>query len=158
MNGRYDSDLKDCSAELIKIKCWIDKNKLDSNVKYLVSYAVIKASGTIENVFKKMTFDHLAKDANEEAITFFTKNIMNSSSNPKTGQIQKMLQQINGVWANNFEEKIKGSNQKGQLNSLIELRNAFSHGSNITSSIDEVILLFNCGCWILEKLHETIYT
>jgi len=158
MNGKYQSEIADCNLELTKIKGWIDNNKLHSNVKYLVSYSVIKACGTIENVFKEMIFDHLTHNANNEATAYFTNNITNSSCNPSSGQITKILQQINGEWAENFENAIKGSNQKGQLKSLVRLRNSFSHGDSITSSIDEVIRFFIAGCWVLEKLHETIYT
>jgi hypothetical protein len=157
MNGKYKIEIDDCSNELNKIKTWIDSNKLDSNIKYLVSYAVIKSCGTIENVFKQIIFDHVSKGSNEEAMEFLTKNIINSSCNPKTGQIQKMLDQINSKWSNEFATKIIAKNQKGQLNSLVELRNNFSHGNDITSSIENVIVLFQAGVWILEKLHECIY-
>ena len=47
MNGDYSLILRDCRIELENIQRWITANPMDSNVRYLTSYAVIKASGTI---------------------------------------------------------------------------------------------------------------
>ncbi|MCC8172998.1 MAG: hypothetical protein LIO65_00960 [Odoribacter sp.] len=52
---------------------------------------------------------------------------------------------------------MKGSNEKGQLTSLVDLRNSFSHGATITVSINDVKNYYNSGIWILQKLHEIIY-
>ena len=50
MDGKYIVDLRACSVELNKIQKWIKSHPFDSNAKYLISYAVIKASGTIEHI------------------------------------------------------------------------------------------------------------
>ena len=157
MDGKYQNYLSDCSTELNKIKLWIDSNKLHSNIQYLVSYAVIKASGTIEYTLKQMLFDHLGEGCNTEALQYFTKHIIDASFNPSTGQIQKILSSISADWENQFKESIKGSQQKGDLKSLVDLRNNFAHGISITASIDNVIAYFNSGVWILEKLDEIIF-
>lgn len=158
MNGKYIAVLSSCNYELAKIKDWIDNNKLDSNVKYLVSYAIIKSCGTIELLFKTIVFDFLSKNANEEAINYLMKNILDSSCNPSPGQIQRMLEQINSEWAKSFDEKIKRSSQKGQLKSLVQLRNSFAHGNEITASIEDVNEYYDSGKWILLQLYDVINT
>ncbi|MBU3100671.1 MULTISPECIES: HEPN domain-containing protein [Clostridium] len=157
MNGTYKNKIDDCNIELLKIKTWIDSHTLDSNIRYLVNYSVIKCCGTIENTYKEIIFDHLADGSKTENINYLTKNIINSSSNPTTGKMQRMLEDINVNWSTEFETKIRGQNQKGQLNSLVGLRNTFSHGGSITASIDDVILFFTAGEWILEQLYLCIY-
>ena len=62
MNDENERLIADCYDELNKITKWIKENPIDSNVKFLVSYAVIKASGTIEVVFKSMIHSFLAED------------------------------------------------------------------------------------------------
>lgn len=52
MESSLERILKDTLDELHNIKGWIDNNKLDSKVRYLNAYSVIKASGTIEQVYK----------------------------------------------------------------------------------------------------------
>jgi hypothetical protein len=152
MNGSYEQALRDCQIELGSIQQWITSNKLHSNVRYLTSYAVIKACGTIEYVFKQVVYDYLSAGANNEAKNFLNKNIVEASYNPSPGQMYKLLEKINGIWKANFEAEISGTNQKGELKSLVDLRNSFAHGAVITASINDVITYYKAGVWILEKL------
>lgn len=152
MNGNYEQALRDCQIELDSIQQWIDSNKLHSNVRYLTSYAVIKACGTIEYVFKQVVYDYLSDGANNEAKNFLNKNIVEASFNPSPGQMYKILEKINSLWKVNFEKKIGGTNQKGQLKSLVDLRNSFAHGSTITASINDVIAYYKAGVLILKEL------
>ncbi len=157
MDGKYQTPLVDCTNELDKIKLWIDSNKLHSNIQYLVSYAVIKASGTIEYIMKQMIFDYLCCGCGTETIQYLTKHIIGASFNPSLGQIQKLLTSVNSQWWTSLDNAIKGSRQKRDLNSLVELRNSFAHGTPITASIENVITYFNSGVWILEQLSNIIF-
>lgn len=157
MDGRYQSLLSDTSIELQKIKGWIDSNKLHSNVQYLVSYSIIKASGTIEYTMKQMLFDYLSSGCNPEAMQYFTKHIIDASFNPSPGKIQNLLTTINASWGTSFDNVIKGTQQKAELKSLVELRNGFAHGSSITASIDNAITYFESGKWILERLSDIVF-
>lgn len=156
MNGNYRQTLRDCEVELNSIQQWIDSNRLDSNVRFLTSYSVIKACGTVEYVFKQIVYDYLSSGANEEAKTYLNKSIIEASFNPSTGQMYRILEKINSDWRVGFENLIKGSSQMGQLNSLVRLRNSFAHGSFITASINDVKSYYNAGIWILEKLCEVM--
>ena len=156
MNGDYRQTLRDCEVELNSIQQWIDSNRLDSNVRFLTSYSVIKACGTVEYVFKQIVYDYLSSGANEEAKTYLNKSIIEASFNPSTGQMYRILEKINSDWRVGFENLIKGSSQMGQLNSLVKLRNSFAHGSAITASINDVKNYYNAGIWILEKLCEVM--
>ena len=156
MNGNYRQTLRDCEVELNSIQQWIHSNRLDSNVRFLTSYSVIKACGTVEYVFKQIVYDYLSSGANEEAKTYSNKSIIDASFNPSTGQMYRILEKINSDWRVGFENLIKGSSQMGQLNSLVKLRNSFAHGSAITASINDVKNYYNAGIWILEKLCEVM--
>ena len=156
MNGNYRQTLRDCEVELNSIQQWIHSNRLDSNVRFLTSYSVIKACGTVEYIFKQIVYDYLSSGANEEAKTYLNKSIIEASFNPSTGQMYRILEKINSDWRVGFENLIKGSSQMGQLNSLVKLRNSFAHGSAITASINDVKNYYNAGIWILEKLCEVM--
>lgn len=156
MNGNNLQLINDCKTELDDIKSYIMPKPLDSMVKYLVAYSVIKTCGTIEIVYKDIIYSHLIKNANNEAISYFSKNIKDSSSNPKTSKISSLLEQINPVWKDSFESQLKNSTDKGHLNSLVELRNQLAHGNSITSSIDDVIRYFDGGCNVLNILDSIV--
>lgn len=158
MRDEYRQKLDDAMQELKCIREWInkDKNKFDIKTKYLVSYAVIKASGSIEVVFKKMVFDFLALNARSETSQYLEKMILDSSCNPNTGNMSNMLQNISAEKRNIFDQRVKVSEKKDKLNSLVQLRNDFAHGDNINISIDTVITYFNAGNSILNILDEVI--
>ena len=147
--------IQDCQSELTNIKNFISKDPLGSMVRYLVSYSVIKSCGTIEIVFKDIIYNHLIKNANQEAIAYFSKNVKESSSNPKIDNICSLLKQINVNWNTSFKSKATDID-KQSLNSLVELRNQLAHGNSITSSIDDVITYFTCGCNILQVLDSIV--
>jgi len=155
MTGNNIQLIDDCRTELSNISNFISLNPFDTMVRYLVSYAVIKCCGTIEIVYKDIIYNHLTKNANAEAISYFSKNIKESSSNPSTNKISNLLIQLNTDWKNNFESQID-SIDKGYLNSLVNLRNDLSHGRSITSTIDNVINYFDGGCKILNVLDSIV--
>ncbi|MEG0692819.1 MAG: HEPN domain-containing protein [Oscillospiraceae bacterium] len=157
MNGRYESYITDCSDELAKIKQWIDQNKMHSNIQYLVSYGVIKASGTTESIMKQILFDYLSTNCNSEAVQYFTKHIIDSSFNPSTGQIENLLSSINADWASRFQDATKASQEKADLNSLVKLRNSFAHGTAITASIENIITYFESSHHVLELLYNIVF-
>lgn len=155
MTGNNIQSIQDCQSELTNIKNFISKDSLGSMVRYLVSYSVIKSCGTIEIVFKDIIYNHLIKNANQEAIAYFSKNVKESSSNPKIDNICSLLKQINVNWNTSFKSKATDID-KQSLNSLVELRNQLAHGNSITSSIDDVITYFTCGCNILQVLDSIV--
>lgn len=155
MTGNNIQSIQDCQSELTNIKNFISKDPLGSMVRYLVSYSVIKSCGTIEIVFKDIIYNHLIKNANQEAIAYFSKNVKESSSNPKIDNICSLLKQINVNWNTSFKSKATDID-KQSLNSLVELRNQLAHGNSITSSIDDVITYFTCGCDILQVLDSIV--
>ncbi len=156
MHGSYEQSLNECSLELMHIQAWINENSVDSNVKYLTSYAVVKASGTIEQVLKEMLFDKLSMGCTAEAQFYLTKHIIDASFNPSPRKINRILPQMSRRWESEFNNRTNNSIQIEQLNSLVGLRNSFSHGSEITTSISDVISYFNSGKWVLEQLEEVL--
>lgn len=159
MDGKYKNGLDDCCQELATIQDWISKNKFDTNTRFLVGYAVIKSCGTIEFALKQMLYDQLiAGGANDEAKNHFARHILNASFNPSCDKITRLLSSVNKEKNKRFECLIKGTQQKGDLSSLVELRNSFAHGSAITSSIEDLKKYFDSGVWVLEQLDSVLFT
>lgn len=152
MNDEFNKIIDDCKSDLDKIENWIQKNPLDTNTKYLVDYSIIRACGTIEVIFKRIVFDFLSKPAREETRYYLGKQIIESSCNPNTGNMLRMLEQIDTERRNKFDKLIKGSNDKSSLTSLVNLRNTIAHGKTCNSSINDVKKYFDGGLRILDIL------
>ena len=156
MNDDQIRILDDCEIELRKIKDWIQKNPTHINVKYLVSYAIVKSSGSIEIVFKSMIHNFLSTNCILETNKFLEKHIIDSSANPTTGIIESFLEKFDSTRKQRFSILIKDTHQKGDLRSLVNLRNAIAHGRDVNISINEVEMYFNSGRFILDKLEEVL--
>lgn len=158
MKDDYIDLLKNTDRELQEIRKWInaDKNRFDSKTKFLVSYGVIKASGSIEVVFKQIIYDYLTMGVGSKTATYIEKMILDSSCNPNAGNMSNMLQNISSEWKKQFDEQVKESGKKAEINSLVQLRNDFAHGDNITVSIDTVIGYFDAAKEILNILDSVV--
>ena len=155
MNGELLQMITDTKEELKSIRQWINAgNQFDSKTRYLISYSVIKASGTVEVIFKNIIYNYLIVGANEKAKGYFEKVIIDSSCNPSTGNMSNMLQNISSEWKRIFDQQVKESGEKDKLNSLVQLRNDFAHGDSIAVSIDTVIKYFDSAVNILKILDE----
>lgn len=158
MRDDYKNLLDATSHELKEICKWInaDKNKFDSKTRYLISYSVIKASGTIEVVFKKIIYDYLSTGVGEKTAAYIEKMILDSSCNPNTGNMSNMLQNVSADWKKLFDDQVKLSGKKDKINSLVQLRNDFAHGDNINVSIDTVITYYDAAIDILKILNNVV--
>lgn len=156
MTGVYSDKLDQCENELKKINVIIEQDPLSDSVKYLTSYAVVLASGCIELVFKEMLFDAVSVGCSEETKCFLNNQIVESSCNPTVKRINVYLSKMGDNWKNSFS-KYEKSNDANKLNSLVTLRNSFSHGNQISVSISDVIDYFCSGRTILCNLERILF-
>ncbi len=157
MNDEHRRCINDCTDELLKIKKWIDKNPMDTNVKFLVAYAVVKSSGTIEIVLKSILHEFLSEGCKDETRTFIEKNVVDLSCNPSTGNIEKLLEQIDLSRKTEFTCMTKGKQNKSDLNSLVGLRNDIAHGRDISPSINTVKRYYESGVEIINLMDSLLY-
>ena len=156
MTGNNQKSIEDCQNDLENIKNYIKANPLTSICQYLISYSVVRACGTIETIIKNIIFNHISNGANQEAINYFEKEILESAWNPSCGTIQRLLDKINPNWSIKFQATTSGTKYKMELNSLVNLRNEFAHGQKITATIDNIIDYYNGGCQIAVCLYNII--
>lgn len=158
MKDEYIQMIDDARQEISNIRTWInqDRNQLDSKSKYLISYCVVRASGTIEVTYKNIIFDYLTTGAQSETVVYLEKMILDSSSNPNTGNISNLLQSVSVPWKTQFDQDVKEDNIKSDVNSLVQLRNDFSHGKNINISIDTVLRYFESATKMLYILDNIV--
>ena len=157
MKAELSSQLDDCADELQKIKKRIDGDKFDDMVAFLQRYAIIKACGTIEAVIKNMIADHVDAGAGTELQNYISVKIRDSSANPKWGKIAAILNEFSSEWRATFEAKLSShSNEKGSLNSLVQLRNDFAHGRSPNATINTIIQYYYDSIVIVKLVEDTL--
>lgn len=156
MNGDNIQLLRDCDLELNKISNWIDNHKLDSNIKYLVSYAVIKSCGTIEHVLKSTLYEYLREGAHLETQNYLQKQVLEASYNPSPDKINQLLKNMNPTWNNEFKRQTQLTDDKEKLQSLVNLRNDFAHGSSISATITNVIEYYEASKGVITCIDRIV--
>ena len=106
MNDEYKRRLDDCKDELNELKTRINRDQLDSMVKFLQRYAIIKACGTIEATFKDIFADKIEQGVSTEVQKYLDANVRDSSTNPSTQKIEKILEQFSKEWKEKFGKYI----------------------------------------------------
>lgn len=145
-------NINDCRDELTNIKTWINKNQLDSNVKYLVAYSVVRSSGAIELVFKQMVYDFLSDQAKKETQYYLEKQIIDSSCNPSVNNMLRILEQVDTQRRTRFDTATRDTQEKQDLGSLVNLRNDIAHGRTNNPTINNIERYFESGVKVLNKL------
>ena len=148
--------LYDCDQELAKIEARINEDKFDSLNSCLISYAVMKACGVLEVVYKNMIADTVSIGATSEAKNYLDRQIRDNASNPNVGNMLRLLESLSNQWRIRFDDQTKGTIEKGSLGSLVGLRNDFAHGRTVTASIKNVRQYFRDGQTILKWLEDIL--
>ncbi|EEX49775.1 HEPN domain-containing protein [Pasteurella dagmatis] len=169
MNSDLQKQIDEVVDELEEIKKTIGngKHKLSPISKYLTHYSVVRSSGRIEFLFKKILSDKLKDDcidSHNRIKEFITKDIMDSSCNPKTNIIEKYLSRFDPKWENCFKDSLRrhkdlntSMNIKSDLNSLVQLRNDIAHGNSCNTSIDTIIKYYKSGTVVLNLLYDVLF-
>lgn len=158
MTSELAAKLDDCRDELQKIKQRIDSDQFDDMVMFLQRYAIIKACGTVETVVKNMIADYVDAGTIIEVQNYISIKVRESSTNPKTGNISALLGEFSSrTWKVNFDAKVsQNATAKASLNSLVQLRNDFSHGQSPNTTINTIIKYFDDACIIVTLVDETL--
>lgn len=156
-NKVVHENLTNVLSELNAIKEIINKNHFSSANPYLINYSVVRSSGCLEQSYKTLIYDFLRVEDKEKLNVYLKKNIIDSSSNPSTGNIKKMLEGMDSMWSNQFDENIKliskNNEHKSNLNNLVQSRNDFAHGVNLSNiKMETVIKNYQSGIYILKIL------
>ena len=102
-----------------------------------------------------MIYDYLSAGAGRDTKTFLEHAVIDSSSNPTTNMIARVIQDFDGKKAEVFRTGLS-SEEKPHLNSLVSSRNDVAHGRSINASINNVITELQAGINILGKLEQVL--
>ena len=160
MQNTLRKALKNCSQELNEIEKIIRKNGLDSQVKYLTMYALIKACGTIEFVFKSIIADFFKKSSIIQIHIYLEKTVREAATSPKYNNVANLLKKFDDKWSSDFKDAMKNHPHYNRIissmNSLVENRHQFAHGKLPTVTFRDIKNYFNDSKEFLEILDKVV--
>jgi hypothetical protein len=156
-NSVVEQLLNSCATELDHVKALVTAHGVTSSISpYLTKYAIIRASGVIEQSFKTIIADYCSHRSKKQIKRYVNLKVRDASSNPSYNNICKCLKEFDEDWHSSFKIRIDGDPQKTQimssLTSLVEARNDFAHGGNPGSSINDIRNYFDHARQIIEHM------
>ena len=132
-----------CSAELDDVEQRINElPPLDKGRQYLTNYALIKASGTAEFVYRSIVANHFSRLSDSKINNYLDKTIMQGSMSATYKNMQNLLGKFDDSWKENFKNVVQSRRDKDRLisssNSLVNNRHSFAHGRTPTATFLEI--------------------
>lgn len=152
--------ISECLRDLGKAEKIQRINQLSPVTPYLNKYAVIRASGALEQSFKTIISDFCNRRSKPQVKNYINKTIREGSANPSFSNICQMLTKFDTNWKTDFKSKVKGDSKWSQidlgLNTIVDARNDFAHGGNANVSINDTIEHFIKSCRMILILDSIV--
>lgn len=143
MKSELQELIDECTAEINDIETRIaTMSALDKEVRYLTHYALIKASGTAEFVYRSIVADYFSALSDSRIDTYLDASVRKSSMSIKCDMMCKLLGKFDDQWQKNFRKAV-GDHENGQKiiaasNSLATNRHDFAHGKTPTATFNDI--------------------
>lgn len=143
MKQELQDMLADCTAELNDIEVRINSlPSLDKSRQYFTNYALIKACGTVEFVYRSIVADHFSQLSNSRIDTYLDTTVRQGSNSAKYENMKKLLNKFDRQWGDSFHAAVQGLDNGARLidasNSLVTNRHNFAHGKAPTATFLEI--------------------
>lgn len=160
-NSNVQIELTRCDTVLADIQKIVTRIGATNSVSaYLTMYAVIRACGCIEAVFKAEIADFCDNGSKMQVKRFISKRIREGSANPSMDNIRRLLKEFDTTWYSTFSTNLNAEPNAAQLRtslqSLVDARNELAHGGNPTVSLADVILYFAHAKRIIQIIDDAI--
>lgn len=152
--------ITDCSSELDDIRIKLSSlPALDKSRYYLTQYALIRACGTIEFVYRSIVADFFDASPLTQIHTYLEKTVRTGSMSATYQNMQNLLGKFDDTWKSNFKQAVQQHPQCNQLTSsaksLVENRHAFAHGRPPTATFTDIQNYYN-DALVLINLFDSI--
>lgn len=143
MKAELQDLINDCTSEIADIESKIQAlPAMDKEVRYLTNYALIKASGTVEYVYRSIVADYFSRLSDSRVDTYLDSTVRKGSMSAKYDQMCNLLGRFDADWCKDFKSVVKadpdGQKMIAASNSLVTNRHDFAHGKSPTATFMEI--------------------
>lgn len=143
MKSELQDLIDECTAEIKDIESRIaNMPPLDKAVRYLTHYALIKASGTAEFVYRSIVADYFSALSDNRIDTYLDASVRKGSMSIKYNMMCKLLGKFDDQWQKNFKRAVENHQYSQKIitasNSLVTNRHDFAHGKTPTATFNDI--------------------
>ena len=144
MKNELQDVINECTMELNEISQRIKElPPLDKFRLYLTNYALIKACGTLEYVYRSIVADFFDQSSLPQIHTYIEKTIRNGSMSATYNNMGGLLGKFDDNWEKDFKRLVQQNIDSQRIisssNSLVRNRHLFAHGQAPTASFNDII-------------------
>ena len=161
MNTNLQTLINDCNAELADIDSRISSMPpLDKGKIYFAQYALIRACGTIEFVYRSIVADYFSQFNIPQIETYLDKDIRSGSMSANYDNIRKLLKKFDSQWDTSFNNSVQshpyGQRIKSSIKSLVNNRHLFAHGRPPTATFNDIKQYYSDAVILIQLLDQAV--
>ena len=115
---------------------------LDKEISYLTYYVLIRASGTVEYVYRSIVTDYFSRLSDSRIDSYLDAKVRKGSMSATYDNMCGLLGQFDNTWRDNFRVSVSADPDKNRIiaasNSLVRNRHDFAHGRRPTATFLEI--------------------
>ena len=143
MKNELQDLIHECTTELNEIEQRINElPSLDKMRLYLTNYALIKACGTLEYVYRSIIADFFDQSPLTQIHTYIEKTVRSGSMSATYDNMSGLLGKFDDRWRNDFKNLVQQHANSQRIisasNSLVNNRHLFAHGQAPTASFMDI--------------------
>lgn len=143
MKTELQGQLDECFEELIDVEGKIDiLPSFDKTKLYLTQYALIKASGTLEFVYRAIVADFFDQSSLPQIHKYIEKTVRDGSMSATYDNMSGLLGKFDDDWKKEFQSIVKKRSDEQRIidssNSLVRNRHLFAHGKYPTATFKDI--------------------
>lgn len=161
MKNELQDLIHECTTELNEIAQRINGlPSLDKMRLYLTNYALIKACGTLEFVFRSIIADFFDQSPLIQIHTYLEKTVRSGSMSATYDNMSGLLGKFDDSWRNNFKSLVQQHANSQRIisasNSLVANRHLFAHGKAPTASFNDILQYYQDTLELIQILDTVV--
>ena len=161
MKPELQNMIQECTIELNDISSRMGKlPPLDKARLYLTNYALIKACGTVEFVYRSIVADFFDQSSLSQIHTYIDKTVRSGSMSATYDNMSKLLGKFDDNWKLSFVNLVKQRANKQKIidssNSLVNNRHLFAHGKAPTASFNDIFQYYQDTLELIKMLDTVV--
>lgn len=161
MKPELNNLLIECSRQLNDIDTKMSTlPAFDKTRAYLTQYALIKACGTLEYVYRSIVADFFDQSSLTQIHTYLDKTVRSGSMSATYDNMSGLLGKFDADWRKNFKDAVqnRADGQKiiASANSLVNNRHSFAHGKVPTATFNDILQYYNDALILINELDSVV--
>lgn len=161
MKAILQAQIDDCSDILSDINDRLHVlSPFDKLIPYLTQYALIKACGTVEFVYRSIVADYFDQFGICQIDKYLDKNVRQGSMSPKYEKMNELLKAFDDTWSDSFRNAVNILPDKNRIissaDSLVRNRHLLAHGRVPTATFNEIMNYYNDVIILIQILDSIV--